>query len=299
MKKKSKKRGGFSLVEVVLSMALIAILSIGVYNAYLILIRQTKDGQVKQGAALAGKKIVEEVKAGEFEKDDDGNFKLTENITIDKTSENLSLRLDKNYMICENQEDNNYVYTADLSIKQTNVTFEKYNPSNDKNILNYELYITNTGISDNKNNKCENIEYQEDKKWLYFYLETIDENKNLIIKDYSGNTILQSDIGKIETIDNIVNINMNLKDYTDDKSINLIIDNKNQESNCETNIYLKKSTNIDANVKVNNGQVNVYNNRAFNESEKSGDLYSINVEIKDKKDKSLFKGYLNKNVGIK
>ena len=65
MRKISQKHKGFTLLEVIISMALIGILSIGVYNAYLMLIRHTKDGEIKQETALIGKKIVEEVKSGQ------------------------------------------------------------------------------------------------------------------------------------------------------------------------------------------------------------------------------------------
>lgn len=58
------------MLEVIISMALIAIISVGVYNAYLLLIKQTKDAQVKQTAALKGKNVIEEIKVatknGEF-----------------------------------------------------------------------------------------------------------------------------------------------------------------------------------------------------------------------------------------
>lgn len=50
------------MLEVIISMALIAIISVGVYNAYLLLIKQTKDAQVKQTAALKGKNVIEEIK---------------------------------------------------------------------------------------------------------------------------------------------------------------------------------------------------------------------------------------------
>ncbi|ETI88424.1 MAG: Prokaryotic N-methylation motif protein [Clostridium butyricum DORA_1] len=65
MKKRSSKKDGFTLLEVVISMMLITILSVGVYNAYIMIIRNTKDGEVKQEATLVGKKVIEEIKSGE------------------------------------------------------------------------------------------------------------------------------------------------------------------------------------------------------------------------------------------
>jgi len=63
MKSNSKKRSGFGLIEMIISMAVISILSVGVYNAYMILIKQTKQGQVKQTSTLLGNEISEQIKA--------------------------------------------------------------------------------------------------------------------------------------------------------------------------------------------------------------------------------------------
>lgn len=59
----SKKHGGFGLIEIIISMAVISIISVGVYNAYKILIKQTKQGQVKQTSTLLGNEISEQIKA--------------------------------------------------------------------------------------------------------------------------------------------------------------------------------------------------------------------------------------------
>lgn len=60
-------------------MAIIAIVSIGIYNAYLVLIRVTKDGEVRQRAALVGKSIIESIKADTEGKD----FDITNKATLD------------------------------------------------------------------------------------------------------------------------------------------------------------------------------------------------------------------------
>ena len=66
MKNNSKKYGGFALIEVVICMAILSIISIGIYDGLMIIIKQTKSGQVKQAAALEGKKIIEAMQATSF-----------------------------------------------------------------------------------------------------------------------------------------------------------------------------------------------------------------------------------------
>ena len=46
-----------------ISIALIAIISVGVYNSYLLLIRHTREGQVKQVSTLIGKQTSEDIKS--------------------------------------------------------------------------------------------------------------------------------------------------------------------------------------------------------------------------------------------
>ena len=60
------RKRGFTLLEVIISMTIISIVSVGIYTGYMIMIRETKDGQVKQAAALEGKKVAEVLESTDF-----------------------------------------------------------------------------------------------------------------------------------------------------------------------------------------------------------------------------------------
>lgn len=163
-----KKGHGFTLIEVVISIAIISVISLGLYNAYLLLIKQTKDGQVRQTASLEGKRVIEEIKStiendgfqivgstlsfGEMNFKDIGGtytryldenyndidrelYKYTETITIEKT---------------KTEQDGSVVLEEDLATDETT------NPLN----INYKVYI---GEEKNNNTIEDYITDQIDK----------------------------------------------------------------------------------------------------------------------------------------
>lgn len=67
MKNNIMKKNGFTLLEVVISIMIISIISVGIYTGYMFMIRQVKAGQVKQEAALEGKKIIEGLRGSSFQ----------------------------------------------------------------------------------------------------------------------------------------------------------------------------------------------------------------------------------------
>ena len=86
---KSRKRSGFTLIEVIISMMIIGILSVGIFGSYLMLIRHTKAGEEKQQSMLIGKTISEEIKnsTNNIQKINDHNIKLTDDIILDNKNE--------------------------------------------------------------------------------------------------------------------------------------------------------------------------------------------------------------------
>lgn len=333
MKIYSKKSGGFTLIEVVISMLLIAILSIGVYNAYLIIIRTTKDGEVKQSAALCGKKILEFIKGeDDFTKSGDDNHIVLQldnkNVILnyDINSKDwdtiTDLKLDKEFKICSDQSDANkdYVYTQSISIsltkgidadgKKININ-KNNNPENDinTNILKHEFSLerneSNYSITDINNNTTSSLENVSGIVSIYLYLESDNLEKKITIKDSSGNVLLGGpiDLGELsneENKKNEVRLSINFKKYSGNnlKDVRIYVYNKNEEKNCTTNIYLEKAQNLTVDVKVNEGEAYIYNNRAEDPNYKIGDLYDIKTEIKNKDNETLFTGYSNQNINI-
>ncbi|MDD3049350.1 MAG: prepilin-type N-terminal cleavage/methylation domain-containing protein [Bacilli bacterium] len=159
MRNNSRKHEGFTLLEVIISMALIAIISVGVYNGYLLLIKQTKAGQVKQMAALSGKKTIEEIKAskvfnGTLNIDDQtivlkkfsDTYTTKTSIDVDyKLNKDDYIHLDKDFKLCKDQNSNNYVYLEEVTLIKNSLS-----PSN--NGKSGSLYDVTVAIKDEKDN---------------------------------------------------------------------------------------------------------------------------------------------------
>lgn len=156
---KSQKRSGFTLAEVIISMAIIGILSVGVYGAYIMLIRQTKDGEVKQGATLAGKKISEEIKdnADNVKKNSDDKIVLTNNIILDDMKEaTVMLTRDGNVTTDESAS----YYKADIKLEDKN-TEEGNTIKISKEDYDKRLFVGNTIDSNEeviKNQSADKVE---------------------------------------------------------------------------------------------------------------------------------------------
>lgn len=278
MKKKSKKRGGFSLVEVVLSMALIAILSIGVYNAYLILIRQTKDGQVKQGAALAGKKIVEEIKAGDFQKDDDGNLTL-ESINLIKNGEDYQMPSGETFSV------DGYDYVISMEPKKINGTNSI--TIDNKDYTGTALIVGENSVSSENSNSSSEIT----------------GNKTIELKIDSGDTgtVGFSDSSNKKNINVNDNIILDFKYYSQDSNVEIQVENLSGKN---LNLYIINTKYNDLgkrNVTVENKQGSLNEYYRYNNEGKSGTLYDVTVTVSGKNSKgqsvdNLFESSFVQNI---
>ena len=305
------------------------------YNGYLFIIRQTKDGQVKQMSAVTGKKTIEEIKNIKVFNGtlslENRNIELNkfEDIYTTKTSINLGhelseddfIHLDKDFKICGNQNSSDYMYLQEVTltpIKDSNnkeINIDKNINSNnlsDKNILKENLYLSKEGstlyIKDNDSTNTE-ITSQTSEIGIYVYLKTNDNKKFISVKDYKGNTILEEKcldgvLDKSPSKKNDVNVYFDFSHYTNTnpslKNIKIYVSNKDEEENTETNIYLQKSGDLIINVNFNEGQGYVYNNQS-DDSNKIGTMYDVEVRIWKKGDedkKPLFTGYSNQNLII-
>ena len=323
MKNNSKRRSGFTLIEVIISMALIAILSIGAYNSYLMIIKITKGGEVKQSAALAGKKTLEVIKSiDDFTKSGkDILLSLDNNDVMLKYGSDeykaTEIKLDKDFQVCSDQSNTNADYAYIQSISLTPIKADGQNINIDKNddtqsssntnVLEYELSIERNGsdylLRDKKNNKTSPLTSLSDR--VSIYLDSNNLEKKITIKDSDGNRLLDTpiELGEVlndESKKNEIRLNINFSKYSGAnlKDVKIYVYNKNEEKNCITNIYLQKSQNLNVDVKVNEGKAYIYNNRAEDPSYKIGDLYDIKTEIKNKDDETLFTGYSNQNINI-
>lgn len=248
MKKRSSKKDGFTLLEVVISMMLITILSVGVYNAYIMIIRNTKDGEVKQEAALVGKRIVEEIKAqtGNIKKNEDDNLELTINnrtIILDKNEEKYSTIIDLDGYECEIRlQPKMTEYNKDISIGENYyIQYNNILVNNDmmvelesKNILNLEISVDGTSCKIKDDN--------------------FNMNSNSIVLDF--------------------------KNYIDNATIEVT-----NESTTTLNLYIlnsKSGSSENRNIKVKNNKGSLNEYYRYDNNGKSGVLYNINVTVSGK-----------------
>ncbi|MGG7153528.1 prepilin-type N-terminal cleavage/methylation domain-containing protein, partial [Clostridium neonatale] len=80
MKNISKKKSGFTLLEVIISIAIISILSVGIYNGYMLLVKVTKSGEARQAIAINGKKSFESISSSITLKEVEGEESLSFNL---------------------------------------------------------------------------------------------------------------------------------------------------------------------------------------------------------------------------
>lgn len=321
MKNNKRKKEGFTLLEVIISMAIIAIMSVGIYNGYMIIIKQTKAGQVKQSAALEGKKVAEEIQAAI----EDNSFTFSDseikigNIHISKQSEEstgiytrfldekfdttakITSRYTERITLTQTNEStggisfsNNSKLNADDTNYKINISKEKQSENQPVNDYIYDATINKDGQEQNKSDK-KPLESQ-DKIMLFMYLEKNSNVRTVTIKDYKGVDLLSRDLsfntGKL-------NIYINFNYYKEIDNSGLKDVQINVYNNTKTdvpNIYVEKSNEVIADVEIFKGQMNLYNNRAGDAQEaKIGTLYDIKVEIMKDSD-ILFTGYSKKNI---
>lgn len=315
------KKSGFTLLEVVISMMIISIISVGIYTGYMIMIKQIKAGQVMQKAALEGKKVIETLQASSFtipERTlDIGDMTFTGNGT------NFVRYLNSDYEDTEDNQDvteytAKYIETITFTTAQAVSvdTSENINLSTDNNLnskankiyisrLNSENYISYWEYSTTPYDLYEDDTKEEipllsedvtKKMELYVYLtDDADdsEKEDIEILDYEGQTLISTTKDITENL--VINFsNYKNEDGTLPSNENIEINIYNKTSNI-SNVYIEKQTALDVDIQPRKGEINVYNNRA-EIYEDIGTLYNIKVSITDKDSNTLFTGYYKKNI---
>lgn len=310
-------------------MAIIGIISIGVYNSYLLLIRNTKEGQVKQSAALEGKNIIESIKQAT----EDGSLSILDGNLLLGDIEMKSLLninseygryLDGNFNVVDNKEGAKYIEKitinktkAKLNGNTIDINSGGGNGDSDsdssESTLEAKFYIeklknsVHIKVYDEHDNYKEGItELYEDNLLLNIYRSY--DKESVVIKDTNGNEIVKAPFDNIDEDEHknkILKITMNFKNYSEDdvketanfnkSHIKLLI--YNQDKDNSLNFILEKNSQLNVNTKVITGQVNIFNNRSEDETA-IGALHDFKVEIEDINGKNLFTGYSNENVKL-
>lgn len=315
MKSNSKKRCGYGLMEVIISMSIIGIISIGVYNSFILSIKHTKAGQVKQEAALEGKKVIEEIKSTDielpvnpnqtksigpimitkigstdvynskiyldenFQPIDETLAKYTEIVTMTPTQAKTVTNSDAGEVSLDNRPQ---VYNANDVNWKINTGREQSNGS----IKDY-IYDESIDVNGNEVNKSEKeIIDSQDKIILSVYLENGQNSSSRTLKIYNYNGNKLDNLDKIASLGNngIINISFNFSNYKkiDNSNLKDVIINFYNKTADVPNIYMEKSNAVSANINILKGKMSLYNNRAENKEEaRIGTLYDIKIEVRD------------------
>ena len=300
MKKKSKKCEGFTLIETIISIAIIGMLSVGVYNGYVLLIRNTKYGENKQVSALVGKQENETIKSVSL----NNEFKVTnidgkdildmgQGIKLTKVGDKYEGKryFDKDGQSIEDESKKSY--TSDITlIPKNNESGEKISLDKFKNISNSELnscdeYIVKDGGMIKPSNKEPDESFSIDSEITIKI--TLQEDSS----EYKGNIEIESQ--KMEfTLEKKKNIQLNLDLKYCTKSVKVIVKNETKKP-----LNLCILNNNDVQVENEKGVLNeYYRSEAIN---KTGQLFEVNVKVFDVKDetKPLYSSNFVQNIDIK
>lgn len=291
MKNHYKKHKGFTLVEMIISMALFAILMTPIYSMVISSISHNKNGEVKQTAALHGQEIFEKIKSGSVVVDGYGNITKIGDIDISTPTNEVINKLGDGYKAKVTIAKNNTI-----SINKNNSTVA---------VVPFEFAISLRGST--KDNLTVNggpLSYRADllssDNPLVLVINTststttTTKTKTLTVKDENNNEVYKSDKTKelpiAEDMDEI-KLTINFDDYTlkkiptDEKYKNVKLIVYNQDDS-PLNIYLKKTDNLDVEVDNKLGKINSVEDGKLSQV---GELYNIEVKVTHEKDNIGYK----------
>lgn len=290
MENKSQAKSGFTLLETIISMTIIMILLAGVFNAYIILIKNVKSGEVKQQATLVGKEFVEKIKASSNDITvENGKICLGDDVLIDEESKQGIMKISENGNVADG-EDYKYEAVVNLS-KKTTENNAGYDTDDFINISSYEDSEENSFVvGDNTiyfKNECPL------KKKEYFNIT----NSLKINIDKDGNGTIGFDGKETKNISS-TSIVLDMKYCSSKVDIEVMNNCNNTLKLCILNSTYLSSGERNVDIDNKRGSVNEYYRSDLRD--KSGTLYNINIDIykKGNRKKSLFQSTFVKNMII-
>ncbi|GEA29219.1 type IV pilus modification PilV family protein [Clostridium diolis] len=299
MKIKLKKHRGFTLIEMIISLALFAILMTPIYSMVILTMKQNNDGGTKQTASLKGQELFEKIKSGDIVPVEDNSG----NITAIKIGDKV-IQVTSNKII----DDLGDGYKAKIEIqKNSSVNLNKETTTIRTNNFNISLSGNNNPVkikSDNENGEL-NYNNSDDTLELVINTKTGVNSKLLDIKDKYNNIILQDGCFNLNDTDNgsPIKLILNFDEYkvlnasNSNKLKNVDITVYNQDS-MPLNLCLQKSNDLNVNIDAKLGNVRVYDNRTKSDS-KLGGLYDIDIVVTqtiEGETKTIFTSRTSQNI---
>lgn len=315
MKHKSKKQDGFTLIELIISMAVVTILLASVYNGYRLMIKGTKDGQVKQTSTLIGNRVSEQIKAVAENKifvtngtsvDLANNISLTKAGSVDgrsiyESSDNQKLHFDENGELVSNANVN-YRYIANVRLEPKTTTGgqavfieEVIGKTTPDGFENRNIYIVKP---ENSSSKISDDEDESENSGEITQNGTIKIN---ISKSYDI-SMESSEFGNLVPTDNHIDKNKKQEITIDFKYCtgNIKIEVTN-ETKVPLNLFILNGKNVE----IENEKGTLHEYRRSELGSKMGTLYNVTLQIYDRKSDSennpklIFETSFVQNINIK
>lgn len=295
MRKIYKRKKGISLIEILISIAILAIISIPISGMILTSVKTNKQSEDKQKAALLGQQILEEIRS------------KTVDIKSDEIILSTGVKLSKSF----DEENKKYSFNTTNSDENyngfcANVTLEQY---------------SDLGVDESKLKTNYDLEISIDKKNTNFIISVNDEEveinelDNIKILITNNQEDIQLNINgvfirvfnkKIDPKSGYINIKLNNGDLYSKLSIKIINnredsmtlyldntntkDNDNDKDNDTKNISIE---NLNGTIK----RINNFTESDENIEERKGTMFEVKVSI-TKDSNKLFEGSSIKNIYI-
>lgn len=302
---KQKAKRGMTLIEVIISVALLSILLIPLSDVVISSFKNSKRSEYAQKASYIGQKMLEELKAyDEILIKTEGGTEYFELLDGDRMENDPAADPDGNTFT---GSFNRTIYgstsdplSAGEEIYKIEVTMEKsdnFQYSDNDNLSEYSDADFRLNFENDGNNKVKlNLGSPGDEILINNNKEIVMElNGDLNLKVYEKN----KEDSNIQTSKSGL-INNKLLLYVDRTyNINNTIEINNSTSNT-MEVYLIKNADSPGrlNVQSNSGDVILYEENEIEEN-KIGDMYNYTITVSDEEGKELFKGSSSKNLFIK
>ena len=278
MAKKNNK--GFSLIEIIISLAIASIMILSGYQLIINAVKLNKKGEDRQQANLVGQQVIEEIKTIDDRNISTNLLAINENLILTGTI-NGNVNEYKGTLLDKSSE-----YEVNIFMEKEDVEFKENNYNSEINYdLRYDISNTNDNlvIKNSENHSVSNISLNDNKNFKII-LENSNKLDDNVDIDNNCNEVTLNIKSKDEIFLDFTNYNFN-------KDIDIEIYNNLDK---KLKIYIQKPMNTYSNVNARSiiGLIEIYNNPIF---EKIGYSYKVKVIVKKYKN-ILFEGYTNKNM---
>lgn len=273
------KKKGMTLIEAIISVALLSVLIIPISGLVMTSINTNKRAEIKQEATYIGQKLLEEMKVyDEIILGVTKEFQLLNGQKITKVGESDNFVgkfiVDKYDVELSLNKDNQFVYDNNIVSNEINTNemdvVVEFVSNNTIKYNNVNYVISDKLTIKTPNNDTDELEVINGDGTVIFKVTKASERKNKILF--------------------VIN-----NDFKGD--VNIDFHNERDE---EVSIYVKKNSAVTGNLNINafRGKIRIYNNINNEDKNKIGNLYNINVVVKNKGNE-LFKGEVLQNILIK